>query len=71
MTSIFTIDNYQHQPARRKHRFRCQVCQRLIDDGDTAVVERRPGGAHGYHGDCWAVGGINVQAAKARAARKQ
>jgi len=46
------IPNWIHNPAKRKHRFRCQGCAKLIADGSTVIIERRPGGAHGYHKDC-------------------
>lgn len=64
--NIFTIENWVHDPKRRKHRFRCAECQKLVDDGTTLIVERRGTSSHGYHGDCFHTG----QAGAAAAARE-
>lgn len=51
--NIFTIEGWQHNPARRKSRFRCQGCAKLVDDGSTLVIERRGKSSHGYHAECF------------------
>jgi len=65
-----TIDNWTHDPARRKRRFRCGSCSKLIEDGSNVVIERRPGGAHGYHADCFDADTWNREAVLARAAKE-
>lgn len=51
--NIFTINNWAFNPSKRSHRFRCQVCSRLIEDGSTLTVERRGKASHGYHAECF------------------
>ncbi len=60
----FTITNWTHNPARRKHRFRCQTCARVIADGSDVVIERRGRSSHGYHAECFT--GLNREAVEAR-----
>lgn len=60
----FEIQNWTHNPAKRKSRFRCQGCAKLIADGSTVVIERRPGGAHGYHKHC--LTGLSLEAVEGR-----
>jgi len=50
---IFTITGWTHDPHRRKHRWRCQGCQRVIEDGSDVTVERRGRASHGYHSECF------------------
>lgn len=64
---VIAIDGWVHNPKRRKARFRCQHCSCLIADGSDIVIERRPGGAHGYHAEHFT--GLNAEAALARAAQ--
>ncbi len=62
----FRISNWAHDPSKRKHRWRCSTCGRIIQDGSDVVVERRGSrtrrghwgqswamGSLGFHGDCW------------------
>ena len=63
-----TIANWSHNPARRKSRFRCQACAKLVADGTTLVIERRGKSSHGYHADCF--DGASGQAAMAREAER-
>ena len=62
----FRITDWSHNPARRKHRFRCQVCDRIIGDGADVVIEKRGKSSHGYHTDCFKDGGIFRDAVVAR-----
>lgn len=50
---LFSIKNWQHNPHRRKHRFRCQQCQIIIKDGSDLVIEKRGKSSHGYHLACF------------------
>ena len=50
---LFQIKNWQHNPRRRKHRFRCQQCSKIIEDGLDIVIERRGKSSHGYHVSCF------------------
>jgi hypothetical protein len=63
ITTVFEITNWKHEPAKRGHRFRCQGCMKLIADGSDVTIEKRPGGAHGYHSACFK--GLNAEAALA------
>ena len=51
--NILTIRKWVHDPKRRKSRFRCQGCGKLVADGSTLMVERRGASSHGYHADCF------------------
>lgn len=64
--NIFAIENWIHNPARRKSRYRCQGCSKLVADGSHLVVERRGKASHGYHNECF--DGFAGQAALAREA---
>ncbi len=63
--TVFRIQGWVHNPRIRKSRFRCQHCSRLIADGSNVVLERRPGGTHGYHAECFEAGSAG-QAAMSR-----
>ena len=52
-SNIFAIENWVYNPARRKCRYRCQTCMKLVPDGSHLVVERRGKTSHGYHSDCF------------------
>ena len=66
MKRIFEIKNWSHDPKRRKHRFRCMECDKIISDGTDVVIERRGKSSHGYHKQCFG-SGLSSQAALARA----
>jgi hypothetical protein len=60
--TYFRISNWVHNPARRKHRWRCVNCGRLVQDGSDVVVEKRGTrinsggygmGSLGFHAECW------------------
>ena len=65
---VFTIENWHHDPKRRKHRWRCQECQRIIDDGHDVTVERRGNSSHGYHRSCFSAALTSTLPSNARAA---
>jgi hypothetical protein len=67
--TVIAITNWSHDPKRRGARFRCQTCSKLIADGSDIVIERRQGGAHGYHSECFI--GASAAAALARQAEAQ
>ena len=50
---IMYLRGWKHDPARRKRRFRCQACGKLVADGGSVILERRGQSSHGYHGECW------------------
>lgn len=52
-SNIFTINNWVFNSSKRSHRFRCQVCSKLIEDGSTVTIERRGKSSHGYHIECF------------------
>lgn len=51
--NVITIRDWVHDPKRRKSRFRCQGCAKIIEDGAMLVIERRGKTSHGYHSDCF------------------
>ena len=63
-SNVFTISNYAFDPKRRKHRFRCQGCHKVIMDGGNVTLERRGGSSHGYHAECFT--GLTAEAALLR-----
>lgn len=68
---LIRIDDWRHEPRKRRRRFRCQECQRLIGDGTRVVIERRGKSSHGYHAACFdaALAGPRPSNAKAALAR--
>ena len=69
-SNIITIPNWTFNAAKRKHRFRCQVCAKLVGDGSTLIIERRGKSSHGFHADCFD-GSFEAVAALAREAERQ
>lgn len=47
---IFSLDNWVHNPARRKNRFRCNHCQKIVQDHSNLIMERNRGV---WHIECW------------------
>jgi hypothetical protein len=65
MTTLLHIPDFQYQAERRKHRFRCPTCSRIVEDGEVVMETRRRGhSTHAYHGACFT--GMNATAAIAR-----
>ena len=60
----YTINNWTHDPSKRKRRFRCPMCNKIIPDGTDIklMTNRTTGGgwgqtfrmgALGFHSDCY------------------
>lgn len=69
-SNIITIKDWHFNPAKRSHRFRCQGCGKLVEDGSALVIERRGKTSHGYHADCFE-GSSAGKAALVREAERQ
>jgi hypothetical protein len=67
-SNIIAIENWSHDKARRKSRFRCNACSKLVADGSALVIERRGTSSHGYHAECF--NGPAAEAALARDAER-
>jgi hypothetical protein len=48
---IFPLNNWVHDPKRRKSRFRCVSCSKIVQDHSDLIMER---GAGVWHAGCWA-----------------
>ena len=66
---MLRILGYVHRPERRRHRWRCQTCSKLIADGSDVIVEKRAHGSHGYHVACFS--GEGAEAALLRHVERQ
>jgi hypothetical protein len=62
--TVFTVRAWVFDPKRRAHRFRCQGCAKIIQDGGDVVMERRGKSTHGYHAMCFT--GLAAEAATLR-----
>lgn len=66
---IFPLNDWVHDPKRRKSRFRCVSCSKIVQDHSDLIMERNMGV---WHAECWTSTVDNPNslafAAKARAA---